>query len=366
MTESEFEQPDGQETKASTGVDVARQEQTDDSVEFTYDEDDIETTPFKFEFDEHGLGDQNALAVSVDVEDWYHVPAVTGSSFSEFKDTHEFFEEWDDEYDYLTEPTHRTLDLFDELGITATFFVVADVVDNYPGLIEKIADRGHEIGCHGLHHECAIDPDTKEPRFTRDKYKKQIGTAKRKLEAATGQEVVGFRAPNAYVGGWVLDVLEELGFQYDSSVARNSLYNKTDQELGTIETTPYTPQQGSLDPGGNRKLVELPWPYYDVKLGKIPAAGGPLIRLFGRRVVQAGIEQSLRRGDSIFYFHPVDIARESFPKVGNTRRRPAYWLAKGERAERRIRAVLNRVENSLVPCSVLGSINADPALTSTR
>jgi hypothetical protein len=29
-------------------------------------------------------------------------------------------------------------------------FVVADVVDHYPGLVEEIAERGHEIGCHGL------------------------------------------------------------------------------------------------------------------------------------------------------------------------------------------------------------------------
>lgn len=305
---------------------------------------------------ESELTDENVLAVSVDVEDWYHVPAVTGSSFSEFKDVHEFFDEWDDEYDYLTEPTHRTLDLFDELGITATFFVVADVVDNYPGLVEEIANRGHEIGCHGLHHECAIDPDTKEPRFKREEYKEQIGTAKQKLETATGQEVVGFRAPNAYVGGWVLDVLEELGFEYDSSVARNSLYNKTDQELDNVETVPYTPQQESLNPGGNRNFVELPWPYYDAKLGKIPAGGGPLIRLFGRRVIQAGIEQSLHRGNSVFYFHPIDIARESFPNAGNTKRRPAYWIGKGERAEQRIRKLLQVIDVPQVPCVELCEI----------
>ena len=44
--------------------------------------------------------------------------------------------------------------MLDEYDINATFFVVADVVDHYPGLVEEIADRGHEIGCHGLHHAC--------------------------------------------------------------------------------------------------------------------------------------------------------------------------------------------------------------------
>jgi hypothetical protein len=321
------------------------------------------STLTEYEKRTHGAADQtdqSVLAVSVDVEDWYHVPAVTGSPFSEYEDVHEFFEEWDEEYDYLTEPTHRTLDLLDDLGITATFFVVADVVDNYPGLVEEIADRGHEIGCHGLHHECAIDPDTKEPRFTRDKYKKQIGTAKRKLEAVAGQEVVGFRAPNAYVGGGVLDVLEELAFEYDSSVARNSLYNKTDQELTALNSIPYIPQRNSLNPNGQRDFVEIPWPYHQSLLGDIPAAGGPLIRLFGRRIVQAGIEQSLDRGDSVFYFHPIDIARLSFPKIGNMKRRPMYWMFKGKYAEKRIIDLLDGFSNNiLTTCGTVAERHAD-------
>ena len=46
------------------------------------------------------------------------------------------------------------LDLLDEFDVTATFFVVADVVEHYPELVESIVERGHEIGCHGLHHAC--------------------------------------------------------------------------------------------------------------------------------------------------------------------------------------------------------------------
>ena len=295
---------------------------------------------------------ESQLAVSVDVEDWYHVPAVTGSSFSEYDDVGEFMSEWNGEYDYLTEPTHRTLDLLDTLDITATFFIVADVVDHYPGLVKSIAERGHEIGCHGLHHECTIDPDTKEPRFSREEYANHLSRAKQKLEAASGKKVSGYRAPAAYVAGWVIDVLEEVGFNYDSSVSQNSLYNKTDQELGEVETIPYTPKRGTLTPGGNRDIAEIPWPYFDVKIGKIPAAGGPLIRLFGRRIIQAGIKQSLQRGDSVFYFHPIDISRRSFPSVGNTRRRPAYWLFKGKRTEARIRTLLSGLPSSrLTTCS---------------
>lgn len=293
---------------------------------------------------------EGSLAVTVDVEDWYHVPAVTGSSFSTFSDTDEFFDSWDGEYDYLTRPTLRTLDLLDRVGTTATFFVVADVVDNYPGLVEAIVGRGHEIGCHGLHHACAISPDTKAPRFTPNEYEERLTTAKRKLERVSGTSVVGFRAPGAYVAGWMLDVLDDVGFDYDSSVSRNSLYNKTDQSLNHITTTPYIPKRGSLTPGGNREFLELPWPYYETKLGRIPTGGGPLLRLLGRRIVQTGIEQSLEAGDTIFYFHPIDISRRRFPRMGNSKRRPAYWLFKGKRTEKRISELLRSVSTPTSTC----------------
>ncbi len=67
------------------------------------------------------------LAVTVDVEDWYHIPSVTGSPFSRFRNVEEFFTKWKGRYDYLTKPTKRVLDILNQLNIRATFFVVADV-----------------------------------------------------------------------------------------------------------------------------------------------------------------------------------------------------------------------------------------------
>jgi len=107
----------------------------------------------------------SALSITVDIEDWYHVPSVTGSPFSVYKDVDEFFDKWKGRYGYLTlrEPTRRVQDMLDEFEVKATFFVVADVVDHYPGLVESIVERGHEVGCHGLHQKLsfvnAIDTD---------------------------------------------------------------------------------------------------------------------------------------------------------------------------------------------------------------
>lgn len=284
----------------------------------------------------------NNLSVTVDIEDWYHIPSVCGSSFSVYKNVSEFFDKWNERYDYLSEPTKRTLDLLDEFNITATFFVVADVAEHYPGLIESISERGHEIACHGADHTCVLDPKTKEPLTTVEEFEATTRKAKKLLERISGQEVVGYRAPNAAVTGWMLDSLEKIGFKYDSSVSVNSLYNKSDSSLRAVSSCPYYPAPGSLEPAcGKRNFVEFPWAYYDMGI-KIPTYGGPTLRFLGSHLISKGLKQSLNRGHTIFYFHPIDISLENFPSIGN--RRPLYWLIKGKIVEEKLRYVFNELE----------------------
>ena len=47
----------------------------------------------------------------------------------------------------------RILDLFDEFKIKATFFVPGKTAEVYPEAVKEIADRGHEIACHGYEYE---------------------------------------------------------------------------------------------------------------------------------------------------------------------------------------------------------------------
>lgn len=126
------------------------------------------------------------LAVTVDVEDWYHIPSVTGSPFSEYGSVDDFFTNWKGRYDFLSDSTKRVLDLLDEFGLRATFFVVAEIIDYYPGLLEKIVARSHEIACHGLHHICFLDPKTKKPLTSQVQFESQATEGKRKLEEVTG------------------------------------------------------------------------------------------------------------------------------------------------------------------------------------
>jgi peptidoglycan/xylan/chitin deacetylase (PgdA/CDA1 family) len=288
-----------------------------------------------------------SLSVTIDIEDWYHVPSVSGSSFSVYKSVNDFFEKWNDRYDYLSEPTKKILDLLDEFNITATFFIVADIAEHYPGLIESIAKRGHEIGCHGAHHTCKLDQKTKKPLMSIEDFETCTIEAKKILEKISATEVIGYRAPNAMVAGWMLDTLEKIGFKYDSSVSVNSLYNKTDSSLKSVSSIPYYPSRGSLEPATNRNFIEFPWSYYDIGF-KIPTTGGPMLRFLGARLILKGLKQSLNRGHTIFYFHPIDISDEKFPHIG--RGRPLYWVQKGNNVEKRIRYILNNLKGvKIVP-----------------
>jgi peptidoglycan/xylan/chitin deacetylase (PgdA/CDA1 family) len=283
------------------------------------------------------------LSVTIDVEDWYHIPSVCSSPFSVYRNVEEFFEKWSAGYDYLTEPTTKVLNLLDEYRIEATFFVVGDVVKRYPGLVESIVERGHEIGCHGLYHACKIHPKTKTPLISPEEFKERTLRAKGMLERICKENVVGYRAPNALVAGWMLDNLERLGFKYDSSVCANSIYNKTDSNLRGVSSVPYYPKKSCLDAGDNRDFIEFPWSYYNLGGFGIPTGGGPMLRFLNSGLMLKGLNQSLKRGHTVLYFHPIDISNSKFPGVG--RGRPFYWLFKGEMVEKRIRHILSSLRH---------------------
>lgn len=292
------------------------------------------------------------LSVTLDIEDWYHVPAVCGSSFSKYRDTEEFFLNWKGWYDYLTEPTIQILDMLSEYNVRATFFIVAETISRYPGLVKTIASKGHEIACHGYDHRCYIDSKTRKPIHSKGFFLDQIESAKRMLEKETNQAVVGFRAPAAYITGWMIDSIESLGFEYDSSVSSNSLYNKTDSRLGGVGRTPYFPRRGELEPGPKRGIVEIPFPYLKIGPFRTPSAGGPFLRFLGAKYIFWGLHQTLQEGPTFFYFHPLDISRKRFPQ-SFSKNRPLYWSIMGEVVERRIRWILSNIDAEFVTMGAL-------------
>ena len=298
----------------------------------------------------------HAVMVSVDVEDWYHGPTAA-ACFSTRNDVAKALGS-------VAQPERGlpyldvVLELLAERKIRATFFWVAEYARRFPDALRRCVAAGHEIACHGLTHFPKFNPATKQPNFTPTEFKAHTTEARNILEDLAGRRVSGYRAPNAYIAGWMLDALEELGFAYDSSVAVNSLYNKTDEpQLVGVDTRPYFPARGSLRCGTTpRGIIEFPWPYFEIAGLKIQSAGGPYLRFFGSGLVLAGLRQALRRGPTVFYFHPVDMCREPIP-LPFSWKRPMMWWFKGDLVRRRIARVLDGIRGQTAAFDeIIGSV----------
>src|SRR6185503_8992014 len=144
-------------------------------------------------------------AMSIDVEDYFHV-----SAFASALDR----ANWPKFEARVERNTHRLLDLFDEHNTRSTFFVLGWVAERCPELIRELHRRGHEVACHGLTHELVY-------KQTPELFRSETQRSKSLLEDLTGAPVRGYRAASYSITTksiWALDILVELGFEYDSSV----------------------------------------------------------------------------------------------------------------------------------------------------
>ena len=230
-------------------------------------------------------------AMTVDVEDYFQVTAF---------ERYVRREEWDCFTLRVESNTHKILDMFDESGVKATFFVLGWVAERVPALVREIHRRGHEIACHGYGHQLVyhIGPE---------KFREDIRKAKNILEGITGERVSGYRAPSYSVTRkslWALDIMVEEGFSYDSSEFPivHDIYGM---------------------PGGKRfpheietragKIKEFPITTYLLRIGwwqyRVPVAGGGYLRLFPVSLICRAIQHINARESqpAVVYFHPWEI-----------------------------------------------------------
>lgn len=103
------------------------------------------------------------------------------------------------------------LSLLGELGVPATFFVPAKVMEDHPELCRRIQARGYELGHHGYHHERYVD-------LTPDVQRAIIQKSQRIFENTIGQRAVGYRTPSGDWSRETAGILVEMGFEYSSSM----------------------------------------------------------------------------------------------------------------------------------------------------
>src|SRR6267142_2923561 len=136
--------------------------------------------------------------LSVDVEDYFMVEAFTESI------PRTSWEHWPSR---VVLNTKRTMDLFDEHGVKATFFFVGWIAEKFPELVRDVHARGHELACHSYWHRTVYS-------LTPEEFRKDTRAAVRAIEDAAGVKVFGYRAPSWSITKtclWALDILAEQG-----------------------------------------------------------------------------------------------------------------------------------------------------------
>lgn len=109
----------------------------------------------------------------------------------------------------------RFAELFGELGLRGTFFVVAQDLERWPAarrICGELARAGHEIGSHTWSHPYDFT------RKGRTAVELELRRSREAIADASGQRCVGFRAPGYTITDMVLEVLAEQKFTYDSSL----------------------------------------------------------------------------------------------------------------------------------------------------
>jgi len=105
---------------------------------------------------------------------------------------------WGDEF------TDDILNTLDKYNVKTTFFLVGFWVDKYPDMVQKIHERGHEVGNHSTTHP-HMSKLSKEQIIT------ELKTTGDKIEAITGYQPTVFRPPFGDYNNLLVETAKELG-----------------------------------------------------------------------------------------------------------------------------------------------------------
>lgn len=213
--------------------------------------------------------------LTIDFESWVHRDRVGGAEARRALDD-----------GYILDAGMALLKVLQRHEARATFFVVAEIFDWYPQLIERIATAGHEIGYHTHAHVKA----------GREALERELTLSRRFLDHFAPK---GFRAPEMYLPAESLALVQQSGFRYDSSV----------YGAGTIDVV-----DGMLElPVASRPFrqpsrIEYPRPLsVRLMLREIPYGSGFFLGLLGKSIEY--FLDSEQRSPVVLVVHPWQLSR---------------------------------------------------------
>ena len=237
----------------------------------------------------------NMNLLGIDFEDWYHPELIQRFLTNEKCEPK------------VINGFEKILELLRKTDTSATFFVVGELLEFKPEIVDKIIQNGHEIGFHTMHHTRLDSPGFKE------NFDMEIKT----FSELTNGHSKGFRAPTFSLNeksSWAVDMLADNGYLYDSSImpAKSSMYGHPN-----AEKTPYKISSSSIeqnDPDG--KIMEFPLLITKFLGKKIPAAGGFYLRFLPMKIIKNAIRNYEKKEiPSTFYIHSWELTPEYMPDL---------------------------------------------------
>ena len=232
--------------------------------------------------------------LGIDFEEWYH-PELIQSNF-----------EIKNKESKVVKGIDKILDWLRKNDVYATFFMVGELLKENPELIDKITQNEHEIAFHSMYHK-NLNSQNKEI------FSQELSD----FQKLTQNKSIGFRAPTFSLNNsssWVLDVLTENNYQYDSSIvpAKTQLYG-----MPNAETKPYKISKNNLENNSkDGKMIEFPLLTTKILGKKIPAAGGFYLRALPLKFIYNAIKyNSSMNVPSSFYIHSWELTPEFMPKL---------------------------------------------------
>jgi polysaccharide deacetylase family protein (PEP-CTERM system associated) len=238
--------------------------------------------------------------LTVSLEDYFHVGAF-GSLIPRGQ--------WYRFESRIEQGAARTLDLLDELGVSATVFVLGCVAERFPELVRSVRERGHEIASKGYQHRRIAE-------MTASELADDLVRAREAIERASGQCVVGCRISDwlAPRDAWALEVIADQGYLYDSSM----------RPLLRSHAAIPAERRAHLRSIGAHELWEFPVSSVSVFGCDVPLAGGNWLRQLPHALARRGIER-LHRDEStpmVLYFQTWELDPEQ-PRID-----AASWTAR--------------------------------------
>lgn len=253
-------------------------------------------------------------ALTIDFEDWYQGLEIPYSEWGKFEERIETAGE-------------KLLQILDDAGTRATFFMLGYVAEKHPDLVKRVEAAGHEIGTHGFSHTLIY---TQKPEV----FKEELTRAIKFLEDLTGKKVLGHRAPFFSITKdslWALDILGELGVKYDSSI-----FPILNYRYG-IADAPRFPYQ--IRSNGH-EFTEFPISTLKLPGFTMPISGGAYFRIYPYQLTKQAIKAVNRSGQpATFYLHPWELDPDH-PRIDVPRRIALTHYFNLGATERRLRKLL--------------------------